>query len=345
MKHWLNLLICLALLSSQGCLPALSQAEKKGDESSPETQSNVSEMPVQILKTGVSLSAPGMSANTRQLANSIGLLPVLEQIQSLRARIGSTGTPASLENLWARRDLYDARELAASIIQKTNLDIDFAIAEIDAETQLYSEILGTFTGERDKYLTRINAASFISNGILWAACEGMAIPCYNTTYAINPKHVCQWPIPSGIVGIVAGVIPSVASMYTLKAANGKFKTSESDPNMLSKVFGYPTNPDIEYPRSVWDYLQQVPADQPAGKKRMDQIVDRWIADSNIHDFTSRKSKAQLNVITASIAEPRGLSIGTLTARSVMLTQLHSEIMKMKRMLLELDMALIGEKQV
>ena len=50
------------------------------------------------------------------------------------------------------------------------------------------------------------------------------------------------------------------------------------------------------------------------------------------------------MITASVAQHKGLSIGTLTARQVMLNQLSAEIMKMKRMLLELTMVLDGEKE-
>jgi hypothetical protein len=133
-------------------------------------------------------------------------------------------------------------------------------------------------------------------------------------------------------------------MYTLKAVNGKRKTSEVDPNMLAKLFGYPTNPEIEYPHSVWEYLNQVPAANPKSKKRLDQLIDRWISDSNIPDFTDRTSKKQLDVITASLAQRKGLSIGTLTTRQVMLQQLGTEIMKMKRLLLELIMTVEGEKQ-
>jgi hypothetical protein len=133
-------------------------------------------------------------------------------------------------------------------------------------------------------------------------------------------------------------------MYTLKAVNGKSKTSEVEPNMLAKLFKYPTTADIDYPHSVWEYLNEVPADQPKAKKRLDQLVDRWIADSNLPSFTDRSSHKQLDVITASVAQAKGLSIGTLTTRQSMLQQLSSEIMKMKRMLLELTMVVQGEKQ-
>jgi hypothetical protein len=134
-------------------------------------------------------------------------------------------------------------------------------------------------------------------------------------------------------------------MYTLKAINGKKKTSEVEPNMLAKLFGYPVNQDIEYPVSVWRFLNQTPADEPKAKTRHDQLVDRWIKDSNIPNFTSRDNKEQLDVLTASVAQKKGLTISTLSTRQVMLQQLSAEVLKMKRMLLELAMAVQGEKQL
>ena len=147
------------------------------------------------------------------------------------------------------------------------------MAEINAELQVYDEILATFTNDRDKLVARINAASFISNGALWAVCEGLDIP----TYA-RPRY----SISSGTTGILAGVIPSIASMYTLKAVNGKKKTSEVEPNMLAKLFDYPTTADIEYPNSVWQFINQVPADNPAEQKKIRSIsrsLDRPIQTS------------------------------------------------------------------
>lgn len=301
-----------------------------------EPTANIQATPTQILKTGVSLTTPGLSPNTLQLAHTVRLTPVLDRLQTLRARVEGLGSAQTLESLSARLDLWDATQKATLIIQRTDLEVDFAIAEIEAEHQLYEEILATFTSDRDKALARTNAGSFISNGILWAVTESLAIPSYKNA---------KFAIPSGIIGIPAGIVPSIASMWTLKQVNGKKKTSEVEPNMLAKLFDYPTNPEIEYPNSVWEYLHQVPADDPKAKKRLDQLVDRWIADANMPAFTDRHSKKQLDVLTASVAQHKGLSISTLTARSGMLQQLHAEIMKMKRLLLELTMAVQGEKQL
>jgi len=89
----------------------------------------------------------------------------------------------------------------------------------------------------------------------------------------------------------------------------------------------------------------VPADDRSGKTRRDQLIDRWISDKNISSFTDRSSKKQLDVITASVPQRKGLSITTLTVRQVMLQQLGSEILKMKRMLLEISMVVQGEKRI
>ncbi len=302
-----------------------------------ESQANSQAIPSQILKTGVSLDTSSIAPNSQQLSDTIGLTSVLERIQSLRQ--------SNMQDITARQDLFEAKQEAAYIIQKTNLDIDFTVAAIMAEREVYQEILATFINDRDKKVARINAASFISNGILWTVCEALAIGSINTTYARNPKKCLNLTIPSGVVGIAAGLVPSIASMYTLKAVNGAKKTSEAEPNMLAKLFNYPTNPDIEYPASVWKYLHQVPASERKGKTRLEQIVDRWVADSNMSEFTDRNSKKQLDVLTASVAQKKGLSIATLTSRSVMLQQLQAEVLKMKRMLLELNMVAQGEKQL
>jgi hypothetical protein len=298
---------------------------------SPVANSNA--FPRQILRTGINLSATDISPNSMQLANDIRLAPVLEQITSLRQKVETM--PPSSERAEARTDLLEARLQALQIIERTSLEIDFVIAEMNAEQNVYTEILSSFTSDRDKLLARVNAGSFISNGVLWAVCEGLDIPTYK-----YPRLA----IPSGTVGILAGIVPSLASMYTLRAVNGKKKTSEVEPNMLAKLFGYPTTADIEYPKSVWVFLNQVPAGSTDGKTRKDQMIDRWIADSNIPGFTKRDSKTQLDVITGSVAQKKGLTISTLSTRQVMLTQSSAEVLKMKRMLLELSMVVQGDKQ-
>lgn len=314
---------------------SLAQGLPKAAAKAPEPAANSVAFPKQILKTGVSLSAVGLSPNSMQLAKNIGLYDTLGRISALAEQVARGGTDVSLKSLSDRQDLRDAKQTARLVIQKTNLEIDATAAQITAEKELYNEILTKFKDDRDKAIAMTNAISFISNGALWAVTEALVIPTYK--YPV-------YNVPAGIVGIPAGLVPSAASMYTFKQISGKKKTSEVEPNMLAKVFDYPTNAEIEYPQSVWNFLNESPADQPEGKTRIKQLTDRWIADSNMPAFTQRDSRKQLDVLTASVSQRKGLTIDTLTARTVMLDQLLAEIMKMKRMLLELEMTATGDKR-
>lgn len=328
MRSFCIFVICLLL----PYIPVSAQTQL-ASKSPREANANSIALPKQILRTGVVLRARGVSPNTIQLAKIIGIDSLLERIQNLSEQ--ANDKEVTLASLGVRQNLWDARQQALLLIQKANMEVEYTIAEIEAEHSLYQEMLATFTNDRDKLVARINAISFITNGSLWAIGEALDIPSY-----ARPRY----SVSSGSVGILAGIIPSVASMYTLKAINGKKKDSEVEPNMLAKLFGYPANPEIDYPNTVWRYLHQVPADQSEGKTRLDQIIDRWVSDSNIPSFTDRTSRKQLDVITASVSQRKGLSIGTLGARENMLQQLHMEIAKIKRMLLELIMVVQGEKQ-
>jgi hypothetical protein len=116
--------------------------------------------------------------------------------------------------------------------------------------------------------------------------------------------------------------------------------------MLTKLFDLKPDLEDEYPAQVWSYMNSVPASEANGKKtRRDQLIDRWVADKNIPGFTDRTSKDQLELVTAYRSTKDGVTIDMLQTRETMLSQLSGEVMKMKRLLLELSMAVHGEKHV
>jgi len=111
--------------------------------------------------------------------------------------------------------------------------------------------------------------------------------------------------------------------------------------MLAKLFDYNTTPETDYPRTVWAFLNECPVGELTSRRQ--QLIDRWIEDRNISYFDDASSKRELDVITASVEQPHGLSIASLSVRLSMLQQLSAEILKMKRMLCELSMVVRGEK--
>ncbi|MBY0356944.1 MAG: hypothetical protein K2W82_03000 [Candidatus Obscuribacterales bacterium] len=289
---------------------------------------NTQAQPQPILRTGINLNGKGVSDNSRQLAEEIGLLPLLEKIQNLRTKTSATVAD--------KQEMLETIVQAQGLIQQTGLEVDYTLAQIAVEQNLYSEVLNTYQTDRDKAVARSNGASFYSNGALWAVTEALAIPSSR-----NAKYA----VPSGIVGILAGVVPSVLSLYAMHQFIGKREDSDFDPNMLTKIFGCPAGPEEEYPASVWTFLNSVPTDDSTGKTRKDQLIMRWIRDQNIPTFTGLKSKKQIELITATATHRKGLSIDVLTLRIVMLQQLGAEIMRIKSYLLELSMVVSGNKKI
>lgn len=308
------LVVAVLALSSNSDL-AVDAADTQG------VKANVQMVPQPILRTGTQLNTVALSPNAVQLAEIIGIKPLLQQLEQLRL------DPQS-------REYLDAKLQALQILQQTALEIDFVRANCDDEVSVIREMLATAISRRDRKVALTNAASFITNGILWTIAEAVSIPSY-----ARPRL----SITSGTVGIMAGIVPSLASTYALKLGAGGKQTYMPRPNMLCKIFDQPTDPETELPEAIWDYLVAVPPEDASGISRRDQIINRWIADDNISSFTDRNSKEQVAIVTGSSTKPLTVTIEVLLTRQTMLEQLCSEVFKMKRLLLELNMAVAGKK--
>lgn len=276
------------------------------------------------------LQSPVASADAVLLADQLKLTPLLHQLQELRQRAQTYKTEKP--PLETREQIRELKEDISERIQQTRLEIDFTQSELAMDIALQSELLRNYTEARDSKVNAVNTWSFRTNGVLWAIAEGLDIPTYS-----RPRL----SIPSGTVGILAGLVPSVFSLVALGELKGGHYDGTTRPNMLSKIFDYPTTPQIEYPDSIMAYLRSSPANNIFGKSRLDFIIDRWATDENIHSFTDRHSTKQLDLITGKV-ESR-LTIEIVCDRLTMLQQLSAIIQQMNRPLLELMMVTMGSK--
>jgi hypothetical protein len=292
-----------------------------------EAGANSMAVPNPILATGSDVHSDTMSPNAIALAKQLGLAKDLAALPDLHERAQSGG-------LAARLSYDEAREHVSETLRGAEMDVNYVLAEIWDEQGIYNELVGSYSSERDKKIAITNMVSFGTNGALWAVCEALDIPTVTRP---------NFAIPSGITGILAGIIPSIASAYTLREVNGKKHSAPAAPNMLAKVFDRPTSLQTEYPPVVWNFLNSNPADNMQ-KKRKELIIDRWISDSNIPAFTDRSSTAQIDTVTASAPQNKTLTLAVLGARLSMLSQLSAEIFKMNRLLDEMEMALRGAKR-
>lgn len=293
-------------------------------------------VPGKILQVKIDLRSSSMSPEAVALGDQLGLNSVLQKVQSLRAQLKDRGNSSDTDTTAIRLALSEARHEALELITQADLEVDYVEAQILEEQSLYADMLQHMTAERDRAVAITNAVSFGTNGALWAACEAIAIPTYKAPIL---------SIPSGVLGVLAGVIPSFASFYAMRQVSGKKYSYKEEPNMLSKLFDRPVGLHCEYPDSVWNFLAAVPPNEPTGKRRVDLIIDRWIEDNNMPSFVSRSSERQVDLITGTKSIPKTITIDLLSTRQTMLDQLSSEVLKMKRLLLELMMAIRGTKQI
>lgn len=326
MKRFILLVVSLSILLSTMPQAALAAP----------AMPNSVHVPGKILQVKIDLRSQEMSPEAVALGDQLNLTPLLRKIQTLRSQLRSRDGATDVPTLAMRLDMNESREDALEIIQQVNLEADFVEAQIMEEQSLYADMLQHMETNRDRSVAITNAVSFGTNGALWAVCEAIAIPTYKQPIL---------SVPSGIVGILAGVVPSFASFYAMRQVAGKRYSYKEEPNMLAKIFDKPVGLHCEYPDSVWTYLNSVPPNDPSGKRRVDQIIDRWVEDKNIPNFTSRTSDRQVDLVTGSKSIPKTLTIDLLSTRQTMLDQLTSEVLKMKRLLLELMLAVRGTKRL
>jgi hypothetical protein len=173
---------------------AQSTSPKSPDLLAAESGANSVAIPKQILRTGINIFTTDVSANSRQLADSMGLAPLLRRMVMLRARVAQSSGEPTLESLAVRQELSETMAQVNQMILEASLEVDFVLAEISAEQTVYTDMLSSYQAERDKVVARANSSSYWANGVLWAVGEAFDIPTY---------RVPKYSIPSGTVSILA----------------------------------------------------------------------------------------------------------------------------------------------
>lgn len=192
-----------------------------------------------------------LSADSRDLINRLNLQPKFDHYRKLCEQLSQyKGLPPSIEKLALHQDVGDARHDLAQTILKLNLEVDYVLAVIDGEQNKFNEVLTEMVAKRDRAVWISTALSQWSNGILWAT---------SSSFGIGTPYVPRLAIPEGIIGILAGVIPTALALRSLRQMNGEKRELLGYPNMLAPIFEHGTDEEAFYPVSVWNWLNQVPA--------------------------------------------------------------------------------------
>jgi len=268
-----------------------------------------------------------LSADSLDLIGRLNLQPKFDRYKALSEQLaGYRGQPPSIEKLALHQDVGDARHELAQTILKLNLEVDYVLAVIDGEQNKFNEVLTEMVAKRDKSVWLSTVLSQWSNGILWATSSSFSI---GTAY--NP----QMAIPEGIIGILAGVIPTALALRSLRQMNGEKRELLGYPNMLAPVFERGHDEEAFYPTSVWNWLNQVPAKSKEAKTRRQMLIDKWKKSNYVWDEKKANAEVHLAALTGTLGKKREMTIALLQNRQAMLTDLRTEVVQLKRALLEL----------
>jgi hypothetical protein len=273
-----------------------------------------------------------VSADAMQLAEILGLTDKFKHLQELKEKLPQRRTDES--NIELRQELTEGKIEIIEALEQARLDVDFVFAEIETEQAIAEEVLQAYTTERDHRINNANIQAFRVNGALWAVAEALTIPTYKLP---------RYSIPSGTIGILAGIVPSAFSLYAIRSTPGRRYQREASPNILSKLFDYPASPNIEYPESVWRYLNATPAVTIAGLSgnRLQLLKNHWFDDPNIGILAHNPGTKELDLVTGKNQDHETIEL--LTSRLIMFREIKAIVCGMNRSLRELSMVERGTK--
>jgi hypothetical protein len=267
-----------------------------------------------------------LSPEAAQVADEIGVAPLLKRLERLPGGPPADGSGVSLDSLAVRQEVTE-RVLSAS------LDIDSVNAVIDSEIEQIRGIRADIQAKRDKAQNIINIASIFTGGVAGAITSALQF---------KPSTV---NLGNGI-GVGGGAGSVVLSIIGIRMQGGRRSLGDS-PRMLARIFG--RQPDATeaipsvYPEAVWSYLNSAAPSQPNTGTRRGQLITKWRSEGRIQQDGSPKGERRIESLSGNISQVRRLSINELNDRVAMLLDVRARVSLMKRGLSEILRALSAAK--
>jgi hypothetical protein len=267
-----------------------------------------------------------LSPEAAQVADEIGVAPLLKRLERLQVEGAAAGSTTSLESLAVRQEITER-------VLSTSLDIDSVNAVIDSEIEQVRGIRADIQAKRDKAQNIINIASIFTGGVAGAITSALQF---------KPSTV---NLGNGI-GVGGGAGSVVLSIIGIRMQGGRRSLGDS-PRMLARIFG--RQPDATeaipsvYPEAVWSYLNSAAPSQPNTGTRREQLTAKWRSEGRIQQDGSPKGERRIESLSGNISQVRRLSINELNDRVVMLLDVRARVSLMKRGLSEILRALSAAK--
>lgn len=277
-------------------------------------------VPAEPETTSVCLTGRPLSpipANAEQVANLIGIMPLVQRVRVLACGRNQVST-ISVEELAFRQQITEA-------VLTASLDVDGISAEIDYERAQILDLRELLSKANDRRVHLLTLASIVAG--TGSGVVGTAMQFSNRT-----------AIAGDIVGVAGGSAGVILTVLGLRQP-GRARSLGIAPNMLAPIFGRRPELQSVYPQDVWTYLNTPPATDPrVNVPWKDELITEWVRQGRIGAPNAPGSQKKIDQLTSRIAEHERLSIGSLTDRSAMLADLGARVSLMNRDLRDLTKA-------
>jgi len=256
-----------------------------------------------LLPTPADNNHPNMFSPAAGLAKILSIESTLTHIHKLNHEEG----PQSLASLSLRQQLIQS-------ILRTILEAHSVLARIDSEMTYADEAREKLEAARDRAVTLNDLTNFLSTGAITT-----------TGSSIQIAHNA-----AGNLVQAAGGLNSIAlsARSLMKQRGPRPLVSAKQPNMLAKPLGFEVELAVDYPVSIWAYLNSpMPG---TNVTRRSALIKRWYAEKNFVG-NAKERMAQLS----GVKEDFRSTIELLDTRRDMLSELRAEISKIDIDLLEL----------
>ncbi len=250
-----------------------------------------------------------LSAETRQLAEELEILPFLEEFYDP----SRTTTPG--------RRLHLKGKILEAILE-SYFDARSVQAEADREEGMLTSMQEFLEDRRDRSIGYNNATNFIASGTL------------NTIGSILGFSAKAPPFPGNFNQMMSGVVSTGMSMYTLKQNSGGKARGPGKPTVLAELFGRPTDYDTAYPESVWRFIHMKAPN--ATLTRIQELEVDWIARGHLEPHGSHRETLKINLVSGvTISAKAAISIDDLEDQIKMIADVSTLAELMTRHLRDL----------
>ncbi len=279
-----------------------------------QAQTELSAVPQETAACQTVRLLPPIPANVQQVAQEIGIVPLLEHLHAIVSRCNQASS-MSIEERAVRQQIAEAVLVAS-------LDVDGVVAEIDNERSQILDVRAQLSSKRDRKINLISLANIVAgtgSGVIGTALQ------FSDRTAFAGDGI-------GVAGGAAGVFLSILGLRQ----QGKSAPLGVAPNMLAPLFQRTPELRSIYPESVWAFLGTAPVSDPRVHiPWREELIDEWVKSGRIGPPGAPASQKKIDLLTSRIGDQKHLSIDLLTDRSAMLLDLRARVLLMSRDLRDL----------